>query len=147
LTTQIIAANSDVNQLRENLQRYKSQLAQYKLIQEYLDEAKILVSKTYDGLILANQLLELESSFRSKIPKDDYGQIEVLDQLHLQILLVQTRFTKALEANTAPISKKPGMIKSTAIGSVAALFLMLMILLTQRMWSYIKLSGDELKCQ
>jgi hypothetical protein len=54
-------------------------------------------------------------------------------------LTIQVRFTKGLEANTAPTSSgKKGMIKSTAGGLAAAFFLMLLDLLGQRVWTNIK---------
>jgi hypothetical protein len=59
-------------------------------------------------------------------------------------LTIQVRFTKGLEANTAPTSSgKKGMIKSTAGGLAAAFFLMLMALLGQKVWLNIKSGGAK----
>jgi hypothetical protein len=64
--------------------------------------------------------------------------------LHAQLLTIQVRFTKGLEANTAPTSSgKKGMIKSTAGGLAAAFFLMLMALLGQKVWLNIKSGGAK----
>jgi hypothetical protein len=143
LATQIIAVNNDINQSKETLQRLRDRLAQIGLMKIFVDQAIPLVEKTYDGLVLDAQLLEVESSMRAKLAKDDIKQQEALDQLRGQLLLIQSRFTKGLEGNTAPTANKKGMIKSTAGGLAAAFFLMLLVLLGQRVWTTIKSGGAK----
>ena len=124
LVTQIIAANSEINQSKENLIRLKDRLAQMALIKTFLEEALPLVEKTFDGLALADELLTVEAKWRAKVGNGDSKQREILNELHAQLLLVQVRFTNGLEANIAPTSKKTGsMIKSAAGGLAAAFFL------------------------
>ena len=141
LTTQIIAVNNDINQSKEVLQRYKDRLAQIVLTKTFVEQAIPLAEKTYDGLVLDEQLLGIEGVLRAKLAKDDIKLQEALDQLRGQLLLVQARFTKGLEGNTSPTASKKGMIKATAGGLAAAFFLMLMLLLGQRVWSSIKKGG------
>jgi hypothetical protein len=144
ISTQIIAVNSDINQSKENLQRLRDRLAQIALIKTFLDEASPLAEKSFDGLALDAELLKIEGQLRTKLAKDDVRGQEILDQLHAQLLQVQARFTKGLEANTAPTSSgKKGMIKSTAGGFAAAFFLMLMALLGQKVWVGIKSGGAK----
>ena len=141
ITTQIIAVNNDINQSKEALQRYKDRLAQIALMKTFVEQANPLLEKTFDGLALDGEFLALEAQLRAKLAKDDIKQQEVLDQLRSQLLLVQARFTKGLEANTAPTASKKGMIKTTAGGLAGAFFLMLLVLLGQRVWSSIKKGG------
>ena len=144
ISTQIIAVNSDINQSKENLQRMRDRLAQIALIKTFLEEASPLAEKSFDGLALDAELLKIEGQLRTKLAKDDVKSQEILDQLHAQLLQVQARFTKGLEANTAPTSSgKKGMIKSTAGGLAAAFFLMLMALLGQKVWVGIKSGGAK----
>lgn len=141
ITTQIIAVNNDINQSKENLQRLRDRLLQIALIKTFLEEANPLAEKTFDGLALDEQLLTIEMKLRSKLPKEDVKSQEILDQLHAQLLQVQARFTKGLEANTAPTAKKSGVAKATIGGCIAALFLMLLFLLGQRVWVNFKSGG------
>ena len=141
ISTQIIAINSDINQSKENLQRLRDRLTQIALVKTFLDDAIPLAEKTFDGLLLDDELLKIEAQMRMKLAKDDVKRQEILDQLHAQLLQVQARFTKGLEANTAPTSKKSGMIKATVGGLAVAFFLMLIALLGQRVWLSVK-SGD-----
>ena len=138
LSTQIIAVNNDINQSKETLQRYKDRLAQIALMKTFVEQANPLLDKTFDGLALDDELLAIEAGFRAKLAKDDVKQQEILDQLRAQLLLVQSRFTKGLEANIAPTSTKKGMIKTTAAGLAGAFFLMLLALLGQRVWLNVK---------
>jgi len=93
--------------------------------------------------VLDEKLLAIESDLRTKLTKDDVKQQEILDQLRAQLLLIQTRFTKGLETNTAPTSTKKGMIKTTAAGLAAAFFLMLLVLLGQKAWSNVQKGGAK----
>jgi hypothetical protein len=109
----------------------------------FLDEAIPLTEKTYDGLVLGDELLKIELQMRTKLSKDDRMSQEILDQLHSQLLQVKARFTKGLEANTAPTVSKKGMIKTTAGGLAGTFFLMLLALLGQRVWLNVKSGGAK----
>ena len=138
LATQIIAVNNDINQSKETLQRLRDRLAQIGLMKIFVDQAIPLAEKTYNGLVLDAQLLELEGVMRANLSKEDIKQQEALDQLRGQLLSVQARFTKGLEGNTAPTAIKRGMIKSTAGGLAGTFLLILLVLLGQRLWTNIK---------
>ena len=143
LATQIIAANNDINLSKENLQRYKDRLTQIALIKNFLEEASPLAENTFDGIVLDDSLLAIEAKLRAKLSKEDIKQQEVLDQLRTQLLSVKSRFTKSLDANIAPTAIKEGMLKATAGGLASAFFLMLLVLLGQRVWANIKSSAKS----
>lgn len=143
ISTQIVAVNNDINQSKESLQRYRDRLAQIAVIKAFIEKANPLISQTFDGLILDNQLLEVEQQVRAELANDDIKKQEVLDVIRASLYAVQARFTRGLESNTAPTSSgKKGMIKSTAGGLAGAFFLMLLVLLSHRMWISIK-SGQK----
>jgi hypothetical protein len=143
LATQIVAVNNDINASKENLARLQKRVEQISLIKAFIEQAIPLQDQTFDGLALVDQLLAIEGSLRSKLAKGDANGQEILDQLHSQLLAIQVRFTKGLEANTAPIASKKGMLKSTAGGLAAAFFLMLLALLGGRVWLHIKSGGAK----
>jgi hypothetical protein len=144
LQTQIIAANNDLNGYKETLERLQKRLDQLALAKTFLDQALPLQYQTFDGLVLGEQLLEIESNLRTKLDQKDSNGAQFLNDLHAQLLSIQVRFTKGLEANTAPTSGgKKGMIKAAAIGLFAAFFLMLLALLGQRAWLSIKSGGAK----
>ena len=144
ITTQIIAANNDINQSKEALTRMDDRLAQLALTKLFLDDALLKTETTFDGLLLDKELLTIEAKLREKTSKDDPKQQEILDQIRSQLLIIQARFTKGLEANTAPTSSgKKGMIRGIVGGLVGGFFLTLLFLLGQRMWSNIKSCGAK----
>ena len=141
LTTQIIAANNDINQSKEIIARLQKRLAQLMLARNFLDQANPLADNNFDGLELAKQLLTVEGAMRTKLANGDMSGQEFLDQLRAQLLAIQARFSKGLEANTAPTASKKGMLKTTAGGLFGALFLMLLFLLGQKVWRSTKAAG------
>ena len=143
LATQIIAINNDINQSKESLMRLRDRLSQIALIKQFLEEASPLAEKTYDGIFLGDELLGIESQMRAKLPQADIKQQEVLDELRNQLLSVKSRFTKSLDANTAPIVSKKGMIKSTVGGLAGAFFLMLFVLLGKQVLINVKSGGSK----
>jgi len=143
ITTQIIAANNDIDQSKEVLNRLDDRLAQLALIKVFLDEALPTSQNTYDGLALDKELLAVEAKLREKIGKSDPKQQEILDQIRSQLLMIQARFTKGLEANTAPTADKKGIIKTTAGGLAGGFFLMLLVLSGGRMWLNVKIGGAK----
>ena len=143
LQTQIIATNNDINASKEMLARLQKRLDQIALIKTFLEQALPLQDQTFDGLLLDKQLLGIESNLRAKLAKDDSNSAEFLNALDAQLLTIQVRFTKGLEANTAPTSSgKKGMIQSIVSGLVAAVCFMLLALLGQKVWQTVK-SGSE----
>lgn len=142
LTTQIIAVNNDINTSKESLIRLQKRIDQITLAKTFLEQALPLQDQTFDGLALNKQLLEVESNLRTKLSKDDSNGTQFLNELRYQLLLIQARFTKGIEANTPPTSNdKKGVIESTAGGLASAFFLMFMVLLSQRAWIGIKGRG------
>jgi hypothetical protein len=144
ISTQIVAINNDINQSKENLQRYKDRLAQIAIIKAYIEKAKILVDQNFDGIVLVKQLLEAEQLVRAETVQGDIKRQEALDAVRANLYGVQARFTRGLEATTAPTSSgKKGIIKSVAGGSAITFFLMLLVLLGQRIWINVKSSGAK----
>ena len=144
LPTQIIAVNTDINQNKEVIARLQKRLDQLALAKNFLEQALILQDQTFDGLMLDKQLLEIESNLRAKLDKNDSNGLDFLSTIRAQLLSIQVRFTKGLEANTAPTSGgKKGMMKSIAGGLASAFFLMLLALLGQRVWQTVKSGGAK----
>jgi hypothetical protein len=138
ITTQIIAVNNDINQNKERLIRLNDRLNQIALMKQFLVEALPLAEAEFDGILLSKSLLSIEEKLRKGLPTADVKNRQALDQLRSQLLTIEARFTKGLEANTAPVTKKTGMLKATAGGLAGLGFLMLVFLLGRKMLSKLK---------
>jgi hypothetical protein len=138
LTTQIIAVNNDINQNKERLTRLNDRLNQIALMKQFLVDALPLAEKEFDGISLSKSLLGIEDKLRKGLPAADVKNRQALDQLRSQLLTIEARFTNGLEANTAPVTKKTGMLKATAVGLAGIGFLMLVFLLGRKVLSNLK---------
>ena len=143
ISTQIIAANTDINASKESLERLKDAQAQTQVLRAWVKQAAPFVEGSYDGLVVIKQFLEQESQLRATLDLKDPKSLAFVDGLRSTLISMNVRFTKGLEMNTAPVSTKKGMIKTTAGGLAAALFLMLLALLGQRVWQSVKSGGAK----
>jgi hypothetical protein len=129
VTTQIIAANTDIYLLKEDLVRLRKQLDQTSILNKFLDQAIPLQNENFDGLDLAEKFLAIETDLQDKLVKNGFNSAPLLQQLHFELITIQSRFNKGLEINSQPVLSKGGMIKSITTGLVGGLFLMLLVLL------------------
>ena len=143
ISTQIIAVNTDINSSKESLERLKDAQAQTLVLRAWVKQAAPLVDGSYDGLALIKQLLQEESQLRATLDSKDPKSQAFVDSLRSTLLALDVRFTKGFEMNTAPTATKKGMLKTTAGGLAAAFFLMLFVLLGQRVWQTVKSGGAK----
>jgi hypothetical protein len=132
ITTQIIAVKNDINQNKEKLVRLNDHLNQIALFKTFLTEAVPMAEQELDGILLSKSLLTIEEKLRKNLAPGDIISRQALDQLRAQLLTIEARFAKGLEANIAPITKKTGMLKTTAAGIAITGFLMLAFLLGRK---------------
>jgi hypothetical protein len=139
ISTQIIAANTDINGSKESLERLKDAQAQMAVLRTWVKQVSPLMNgESYDGIALTKKLLEQESQLRATLNPSDPKSLAFVDDLRSTLLANDVRFSKGFEMNTAPTSTKKGMIKSTAGGLAGLFFLMLLVLLSGRVWLHIK---------
>ena len=139
--SQLIAANNDLNQIKETMSRLNDRLIQIKVMKQFLDQAIPLTENQFDGILLTKTLLTVEEKLRKPLLADDLKGRLVLDQLRSELLKIEARYVKGLEAGTAPIAKKTGMLKTTAGSLVIAEVLMLMYLIGRRLIGRLKLTA------
>lgn len=141
ISTQIIAANTDINATKEALERLKDSKAQMTILKAWVTQIAPIMNVTFNGIELNQRLLEQESQLRSTISSSDIKALVILDGLRSDLLANSVRFSKGFEMNTAPTATKKGMIKTTIGGLFAAFLMTLLVLLGQRAWQTFK-SGD-----
>ena len=144
ISTQIIAANTDINASKESLERLKDAQAQMAILRTWVKQVSPLMNgESYDGIALTKKLLEQESQLRATLNPSDPKSLAFVDDLRSTLLANDVRFSKGFEMNTAPTASKKGMIKATAGGLAAAFFLMLLALLGGRVWTSVKSGGAK----
>ncbi len=135
---QLIAANITLNQSKETINRLNDGLVQIKLMAKFIALASPQIEAEPNGLALVKSLLAIEQDLRKGLALDDLKGYLVLDQLRSQLLTIELRFTKGLEASTPPNAKKTDRLKSIGGGVVIAGFLMLAFLLGRKLLRNLK---------
>ena len=138
ISTQIIAANTDINGSKEALERLKDAQAQMAILRIWVKQVSSIMNSSYDGIVLTKKLLEEEAQLRTNLGASDPKALVFVDDLRSKLLANDVRFSKGFEMNTAPTASKKGMIKSTAGGLAGAFFLMLLVLLGGEVLLHIK---------
>ena len=138
ISTQIIAANTDINGSKEALERLKDARAQMAILRIWVKQVTPIMNSSYDGIVLNKKLLEEEAQLRTNLDASDPKALVFVDDLRSKLLANDVRFSKGFEMNTAPTASKKGMIKSTAGGLAGAFFLMLLVLLGGQVLLHIK---------
>ena len=110
-------------------------------MKQFLDQAIPLTENQFDGILLTKTHLTVEEKLRKPLLADDLKGRLVLDQLRSELLKIEARYVKGLEAGTALITKKTGMLKTTAGSLVIAEVLMLMYLIGRRLIGRLKLTA------
>jgi len=141
ISTQIIAANTDINGSKEALERLKDAQAQMATLRIWVKQVSPLMNSSYDGIVLTKKLLEQEAQLRTNLGASDPKALVFVDDLRSKLLANDVRFSKGFEMNTAPTATKKGMIKNTAGGLAGAFLLMLLVLLGQQVWTHLKSEG------
>ena len=121
ISTQIVAATTDANSLRESLARYRDEEKQLPIYTQFIEKAKPLIDNGRKDGNLVNALLEVAN----QIEKNTQGAVEKIALEDIRFALTSIQTNKALglrQAGTIAISPPP-YLKNTAIGLVAGLFL------------------------
>jgi len=135
LTTQMIAANTDINASRESLQRYQDQLDQLQRFQEFVERAKPLLQEGFDGLAMLKKMKLITQELQTKLSAEDSSGLVEMQNVQTDLHSIQNRYEQSLVKYTIPVSIKKGMLKSTAAGLALGFFLMLGLMLMRKVLS------------
>jgi hypothetical protein len=135
---QLIAANNDLNQSNEMINRLNDRLVQIRLMAKFIALAYPQIEVEPNGLVLVKSLLAVEQDLRKGLAPNNLNGYLALDNLRSQLLTIESRFTKGLEAITPPNAKKTGRLKSITGGAVITGFLMLAFLFCRKVFHSLK---------
>ena len=133
LSTQIVAANYDLNRIKEDLESIKDREAQLFILKEFIALATPLLKNTYDGLLLSDQLIAVESKIRLNESLNQLPQREMLSKIHFDLLEIKNRFstgfaTAGVQSTTSNLS----IGLAAALGFIGLILFMLLGLLVKK---------------
>jgi hypothetical protein len=146
ISTQIIAAKSDIFATQESIQQLQTRFEQIQLLAQFTSLAKTLVPKVRNGLELAEQLLAIEAQLRKTIPKDNLSQLVVLDRIRLDLIKIQAQFMKSMDQPITPTVQKASSWVAGSIGGLfGGLFIALIICIGSHYWPALKVRLESAK--
>ena len=121
ISTQIVAATTDANSLRESLARYRDEEKQLQIYTQFIQKAKPLIDNGRKDGNLVDSLLEVVNQIE-KSTQETVQKI-ALEDIRVALTSIQTNKAFGLrQAGTIAINPPP-YLKNTAIGLVGGLFL------------------------
>ena len=143
ISAQIIAANTDINKGMEDLDRLRDSRQRLKILKEWLAQAQPIFTKSYNGLEINDDLIDLEEKLRADASLGNPKLLIFFDSMRNILLVNEARFKFGLPESHTMSAKKIGMTKAIGAGLAGAIFLMLLVLVGQRMLLSIK--GESIK--
>ncbi len=142
ISTQLVAVNTDINNVNESLVRMHNQLAQQKIMREFLDRASPIVASQIDGLMLADKLLAIEGELRKKLDAKDINQHQVVDNIRAELVALRTRFGRQLEISQITTTRASFLIPAFA-GLFSGIFLTFLALIGRHFWSGLRVQQSR----
>jgi hypothetical protein len=121
IPTQIVAATTDANNLKESLSRYRDEEKQLPIYRQFIEKAKPLIDNGRKDGNLVDSLLEVAN----QIEKNTQEAVQKIALEDIRVALTSIQTNKAFglrQAGTIAIAPPP-YLKNTAIGLFAGLFL------------------------
>jgi len=143
ISTQLVAVNSDLNNLNETIVRLGDQQAKQKILQDFLDRVNPIFATSLNGLVLSEKLLAVEDELRKTLDPQNIKQQNTLDGIHSDLVNIQTRFGTFMERSEITTTRS-GMLLPGVMGAMAGGFLALLLLLGQRYLQSIKMKSKML---
>lgn len=140
ISTQIVAATTDVNNLKEALARYKDEENQNVVYKLFVDKAKPLLNNLNDENNLATKLLEIAVQIESELS----GNVQqvAIEEIKVSLAAIQTNRIYGLKQIGAIDIEKPSYLKYAAIGLFGGLIAGLLFAFGLKMHSQFK--GESL---
>lgn len=120
ITTQIVAATTDANNLKESLARYNDEESQNFVYSLFLKKAKPLIDKNDDGIDLGVELLDIVG----KIDKDVSSNIQLIavEDIKVALSTIQTNRVYGLKQAGVIGIENPPYSKYIGLGLFGGLF-------------------------
>lgn len=141
ISTQLVAVNADINKANEDLERMRNEIAQTKVMAEFVAQAKPIIDQSADGLAVVDQLLDVTKSIRAATSATDVNANQQLNNIEADLVGVRTTFQRSLDTDLIPQVSRPGMLQPAAGGLLGGAVLMLMLGLGRRVWAAYKAKG------
>lgn len=135
ISTQLVAVSTDINNANESLERMRNELAQTKVMSEFVKQAKPVVDASADGLAVIEKLLVISQGLRADADNADVNAAQILNNIDADLVGVRTSFQRSLEADLLPQVSRAGVMQPAAGGLVGGFVIALLYGLGRRAYA------------
>jgi hypothetical protein len=121
ISTQIIAATTDLNGIQEQLARLRDEESQVKVYSNFADSGKKILTETFDPKQLIDKLLIVIESIQKSIPPSNTIQINAAESIKVDLKSIQTDNLYGLRQIGEFDVSYPKYVKYLGIGLFAGL--------------------------
>lgn len=141
ISTQLVAVNADINKANEDLERMHNEIAQTKVMAEFVAQAKPVVDQSADGLAVVDQLVEISKNIRASLEANDVNGNQQLNNIDADLVSVRTNFQRSLDTDLIPQVSRSGPMQPLAGGLVGGFVLTLLYALGRRAYAAYRNKG------
>lgn len=127
LSTQLVAANQDIGNLKENLSRLNDKKAQLIAISGFLSQANPVIESNFDWHSALVKIVQIEAGLRKKLKPSDTSSIQVFNKIKHELALIHTKFSVSLEQPTFISTSSPKYLRNGAFGLFGGFFIALIV--------------------
>lgn len=138
ISTQLVAINMDISNTTEALERMHNDQAKTRYLREFVKKAIPMLGEQTNGLLLADQLLKIESDLSATIKPGDTNALQSAISIRASLIHLRTSFSKGLESNLSPQVSRSSPLLPAAGGLLAGGMLMLIFILIRKKLAEIK---------
>lgn len=133
ISTQIIATNTDINQLRETITRLRDEQQKIQVFKKFTEDIKELFNTSYDSKFIHNELIQKTANLKNHFDGNNLNYQQAIKSIENDLMAIQIRQNYGLDQVTSPMIKAPPHLKHGLIGGLLGLILGLMIAMVRKM--------------
>lgn len=135
ISTQIIAATTDLNGIQEQLARLRDEESQVKVYSSFVDSSKKILTETFEPKQLIDKLLVVIEGIQKSIPPSNTIQVNASESIRVDLKSIQTDNLYGLRQIGEVDVSSPKYVKYLGIGLFVGLMLGFMFSIALRLKS------------
>ena len=135
ISTQIIAATTDLNGIQEQLARLRDEESQVKVYSSFVDSSKKILTETFDPKQLIDKLLVVIEGIQKSIPPSNTIQVNAAESIKVDLKSIQTDNLYGLRQIGEIDVSSPKYVKYLGIGLFVGLMFGFMLSIALRLKS------------
>lgn len=134
LSTQILAAKTEINTVRESLTRSKDRLQQLSIVKAFLEKSLPLLDTEQSGFLIGTKLAAIEQEIRKTTDLSDVRNALALNTIAMDIENINSHYGRLFENDPAALVRRPALTLRAILGVIGGGFLGLLLLLARSLY-------------